>query len=263
MEKEIVSRAERFREDLIGREFETNSCGKCVVTEYVDISNVTVKFYDPEHSVKCHLTQLRKGNVKNPFHPRVYGVGFFGVGKYSSKEDSRAYDLWNKMLQRCYDHNSRIRYPTYKDVTVCDEWLNFQNFAEWCYSQEFFTYKDDKGKSYHLDKDILVKGNKIYSPYTCCFIPAYINTMLLGCDKARGRYPKGVCYHKGKGKIVAQLRSSLGGKVHLGGFDTVEDAFQAYKKAKESLIRETACKFKDVLDSRIYAALMSWEITDK
>ena len=258
----MVSRAERFREDLVGREFETKHYGKCVIVEYVDSTNVTVMFYEPECCVKCHLSQLRRGYVKNPICPRVYGVGFFGVGKYDSKKDRKIYDIWKAMLLRCYCTIKHGHRPTYKDVTVCEEWFNFQNFAEWCYSQKFFNFKDEKGNSYHLDKDILVKGNKVYSPETCCFVPAYVNTMLLGCDKVRGIYPKGVCYHKGTGVVVAQLRSPSGEKIHLGSFSSEEEAFQAYKKAKEGLLREVAETLKDVLDPRIYTALLEWEITN-
>lgn len=248
--------------DCVGKVFTSNKCGDFKVVEYVSPTNVLIEFLQTGTTSIVRLGGILNGHVKDRMYPSVHGVGFLGVGKYNSKEDNRAYGIWSKMLLRCYNHNSRFKYPTYKDVTVCDEWLNFQNFAEWCYSQDYFKYKDENGKSYQMDKDILVKGNKIYSPETCCFVPAYINTILLGSDKTRGMYPKGVFYHKGKRKFVAQLRASLGGKNYLGAFDTEEEAFQAYKKAKESLVLEAACKFKGVLDTRVYSALMNWEITN-
>ena len=105
---------------------------------------------------------LRTGAVRNPLTPSVYGKGYVGVGYYNSR-DVRLYHLWKAMLSRCYCTIMHGHRPTYKDVTVCDEWLNFQNFATWCESQEFFNAKDEKGGVYQLDKDILIRGNKIYS----------------------------------------------------------------------------------------------------
>ena len=252
---------EKVKENLCGQVFDTNRSGKCVVIEHKSNKDIVVEFYEPPYVTKCWLSQLLKGNVNNPLYPRNEGVGYFGVGPYNSKDDKRAYDIWDKLLSRCYNKSRLSKFPTYEGAVVCEEWLNFQNFAAWCYKQKHFESKDDKGRSYHLDKDILVRGNKVYSPETCSFVPPYINTMLIGCDKARGKYPRGVCYHKGKGKIVAQLRSGFGKKIHLGHFDTPEEAFEAYKVAKEVLIRETAERFKDVLDSRVYRNLMNWEVT--
>lgn len=249
---------ESFKTKLLGKEFTTNTCGKCVVIDYHNCQEVTVMFYDPVYITKCEYGNLRKGNVKNRIYPSYYGKGYMGVGKYSSK-DRKIYDLWAKMLERCYNEKVRDKQPTYLVVTVCDEWLNFQNFAAWCEAQDFFNAKDDKGRPYQLDKDILIKGNRVYSPETCCFVPKDINLLLLTSKKARGDYPIGVSYLKTGRVFRADL--SINGKLkYLGAFRSPEEAFQAYKRAKESYVKDVANKWKDRIDLRTYQALLHYEV---
>ena len=116
---------------------------------------------------------------------------------------------------------------------------------------------------WHLDKDILQKGNKLYSKETCCFVPAEVNLLLIKSDKARGEWPVGVYFNKRDGKFMARLK--INGKVKfLGYFTSPEDAFFAYKLAKEAQIKVVAEKWKDQLDERVYQALLNYtvEITD-
>ena len=117
--------------------------------------------------------QIKNGQVKNPYHKSVYGVGCIGIGKYVAhvkRKPTKSYDTWIGMLRRCYSEKSFIRRPTYKDVTVCEEWHNFQTFAKW--------YEENYIEGFHLDKDLLSKGNKIYSPETCCFISLEDNSKI-------------------------------------------------------------------------------------
>ena len=178
----------RKMNELLGKEFETNNFGKCFVIDYKSSKEVFVMFYDPVCIVKCHLGTLNKGQVKNPLVPTFYGKGFIGVGKYS-KRDYRAFSLWRGMLRRTSCLSIQKRQPTYKDTIVCEEWLNFQNFAKWCYSQPLLNAKDDKGRYYQLDKDILIKGNKVYSPETCCFVPPVLNNLIKSKSISNGDYP--------------------------------------------------------------------------
>ena len=112
---------------------------------------------------------------------------------------------------------------------------------------------------WELDKDILVKGNKLYSKDTCCFVPHEINMLLTKRDKARGEYPVGIYFHKATGKFMAQLNIN-GKKKYLGYFTTAEEAFQAYKLAKEAQIKVVAHKWKHLLDERVFQALMTYEV---
>lgn len=249
----------RTRDEVLGKEFETNKCGKCVVVDYKGAYDVLVKFENSNVIVSCQLDNLRKGKVLNPFHPTFEGVGYIGVGKYSSA-DTKLYNLWKNMLERAYNTRSHAKRPTYKDTTVCKEWLNFQNFAEWCLNQKFFGLRDSDGASYHLDKDLLVKGNKVYSPETCCFIPPSINSLLITARRIRGEYPVGVHYIEKIGLYSASLRC-YGVQKTLGYFNTYAYAFEEYKKAKESHIKDVAEKWKGKIDEKAYQALLGWEIS--
>ena len=103
--------------------------------------------------------------MKDKNKPSIYGVGFIGYGLYRATSEGRAtkrYLTWYNMLKRCYSEKYREKYPTYKDCTVCDEWHNFQVFAKWF---DIFYIN-----GFHIDKDIRVTGNRIYSPDACMFV---------------------------------------------------------------------------------------------
>lgn len=255
----MINSIRQRRNELLGKEFDTNSSGKCFIIDYKGAKDVLVMFYDPVCIVKTRIEQLRDGCVSNVMIPKLYGKGFIGVGKYGHK-DLKIYNTWNKMFVRSYSQNYRESFPTYAGVEVCKEWLNFQNFAEWCETQEFFNVKDDKGKVFHLDKDVLVKGNKVYSPETCSFIPSEINSLLTSAKRSRGKYPIGVYYKKGLMKPFVSQVNLGNGQNRLGSFSTPEEAFLAYKTAKEDYIKEVAEKWKGKISDKVYDALMDWEI---
>lgn len=259
----MSGRIEKRRNELLGKEFETSSCGKCFIVDYSDCKNLLVKFIDYPCVVKCALGDLKKGNVKNPLKPSVFNKGYLGVGKYRPS-DKDYYVVWKSMLQRALCDRYKEKRNTYTGVDVCDEWLCFQNFAAWCDSQKLFNTKDDNGKPYQLDKDILVKGNKIYSPETCCFVPSNINSIQISCKSNRGEYPVGVSYNKTKKKFVSHINLGDIKRKHLGCFESPDKAFQAYKTAKEGYIKKVAEKWKGKIDDKVYQALLEWkiEITD-
>lgn len=248
------------RDELLGVDFNTNNGGKCFVIDYRGNKDITVMFYNPIAVVKCRLDTLKKGVVKNPYCPTLFGAGYTGVGKYGYSD--RAYHVWKGVIERSFSISYKERFPSCKDVTVCKEWLDFQNFAAWFYEQEFHKEKDQKGRVYQLDKDVLLKGNKMYSPDTCCFIPPELNILLVSSGAARGLFPLGVHQHQSK-RFYATLQK-FGKSVCLGYFNTPEEAFRAYKKAKEAHIKFLAEKWKGKIDEKVYKALLEWkiEITD-
>ena len=252
------SRVENIKNMMIGKEFQTKRKGKCFIIDYKGYNNVLVKFYEPSCEVSCQMQALKNGNVSNPLYPSVYKNGFIGIGEYSSKDEG-LYCLWKSMLLRSYDDKYHEKYPTYKDVEVCDEWLNFQNFADWCSKQKFFNAKDAKERPYHLDKDIVVKGSKIYSPNTCSFVPSEVNTLLLKRGKSRGVCLIGVSKHEPTGSYLANVKHS-GRNVHLGSYCTENEAFQAYKLAKEAYIKEVAEKWRGKIDDKVYQALLTYQV---
>lgn len=258
----MVSLVEKMRHKLIGKEFKTNNYGNCFVVDYKSAMDVTVLFHDPLCAVKCTSDRLKLGTVANPLKRSICGKGYIGIGDHSSA-DRRTYTMWLNMLKRAYDNRLHVVQPTYKDVTVCDEWLNFQNFAKWCYSQEEFKRLDTKGRVFQLDKDILVKGNKVYSPETCCFVPMDINVLFTNRVNLRGAEPLGVHFSKRFGTFKAYVNIK-GKRRSLGTFNTSEEAFQAYKKAKETYIKEVAERWKGKIVDKAHQALLEWkiEITD-
>ncbi len=202
----------------------------------------------------------------------VYGVGYVGyniydkndkIGKFLATEringrtkNTKIYMAWHHMLMRCYNQTTINRQPTYDGCSVCDEWLNFQNFAKW-FSQR---YKP----GYELDKDLLVKGNKIYSPETCCVIPKEINRALTNSKINRGKLPIGITIdNRTKTGYIVQLNKGSK-QLYLGTWPNIEKAFQVYKEAKEETLKDLAESYKLEIEDSVYNALKNYkiEITD-
>lgn len=138
------------------------------------------------------------------------------------------YATWASMLQRCYSEKELIQFPTYRKCSVCDEWLTFSNFKSWMEKQDF------NGK--HLDKDLLVLGNKVYSPDYCIFVSPLVNTFMLECTSARGEYPVGVSFHKNTKKFMSYCNNPFSKKFeHLGSFTDPNAAHHAWLKRKLEL----------------------------
>ena len=167
------------------------------------------------------------------------------------------------MLVRCYSDSSKKKRPTYEGCEVSDNFKNYEYFYEWCNKQIGFT-NEGNGNPFQLDKDLLIKSNKVYSEDTCVFIPAEINTLLIKCVATRGEHLIGVSWHKTRKAFVAKVNKSKGKREYLGSFNTEIEAFNAYKQVKEAFIKEQANKFKSQIDPRAYEALMKYtvEITD-
>lgn len=223
--------------------------------KYINASDILVSF-DSGYIVSTSAANIRQGSVTDNLSPSKNGVGIIGGVIGVSK--TKAYVHWSSMLARGYCKLYKSNYPTYKDVTVCKEWHDFTTFSNWCDKQPNFNTDDSV-----LDKDILVKGNKIYSPETCVFVPHKINSLFVKADANRGKYPIGV-YFSNKDNCLRSCVRIDGKNKSLGMFSNVQDAFNAYKIAKEKYIKENAEIFKGVLDVRCYDAMMNYkvEITD-
>lgn len=165
----------------------------------------------------------------------------------------KEYMLWTGMLERCYSTKYQEGEPTYIGCTVSDMFKHYKYFFEWCQNQIGFNIAE-----YQLDKDLLLKHNKIYSEDNCVFIPKNINVLLIKSNATRGALPLGVTFKDNK----FRSRCSVNGKEkHLGTFNTPELAFQAYKEFKEAHIKELAEKYKDTIDPRAYQALINYEVS--
>lgn len=237
------------------------------IVEYNNSSDIIVEFQD-EYRAKVHTRYYTflYGNINNPYHKGVFGVGMIGE-KYSSRVDgeiTKEYNAWKRMLTRCFDKKYKERHPTYKNASCCNEWLLYDNFYEWLHDQENFDKWLD-GNLWAVDKDILIKGNKIYSPKTCCLVPNNVNSLFIKKDMLRGAFPIGV-YKKGN-KYVSHCKNPLTGKQEiLGEYNTPEQAFQVYKDYKEDIIKQVAqIEFSNGnITRKCYDAMMSYvvDITD-
>ena len=241
--------------DRTGEKHITNEGYEVEIIEYFNFYNCTIRFNNGCTVENICIGNVERGNIKNPYHPSVYEAGFLGIGKFKSKintVNTNYYSYWISMLSRCY--NKRLTLPTYKDVNVCKEWKCFQNFAKW-FEDNWKTYM----QGWQLDKDILQKGNKIYSPETCCFVPVEINSLFIKADKSRGEYPIGVNFNKRNKNFTAQI-NKYSNKIHLGSFSTPEEAFEAYKTAKEEYIKEVADKWRGQITEQVYKAMYNYKV---
>ena len=243
--------------DCVGKIYKSTSSGDFKILKYNDTTNVEIQFLKTGFETSARLDHVKSGKIKDRYVPSVYGVGIVG-NKYPIKVNdvqTKEYGLWKSMLRRCYSDNFKKKNPTYIDCEVSDKFKSYEYFYEWCNKQIGFGVD-----GFEIDKDLLIKGNKVYSESTCVFLPQEINTLLIKCTASRGKHPIGVCWNKTKKSFVAHVGKSKGKQEHLGYFKTEIEAFNAYKQAKEAFIKEQANKWKDKIDIRAYNALMNYEV---
>lgn len=165
----------------------------------------------------------------------------------------RSYTTWVHMLRRCYSEKSLAKRPTYTNCSVCQEWLLFSNFEKW--------FNTNYREGLHLDKDILVEGNKVYSPDTCCFVPQYLNSLFTDSARVRGNLPLGVtlCMTKGQKTPTFRAFCNDGYKRKIAKtFKTVKEAENWYWTTKRRVIREQADRayFNGDISIAVYNALL-------
>lgn len=250
------------KQDRLGEEGINYQGNVMRIIEYNNTKDIVVEFQD-DYKAHVHTAyrEFQSGSVKNPYYTEVYHIGMIG-NKYNSQTPE--YKLWSTVLMRCFDQEFKKREPTYTDVTCCDEWLLFENFYEWLHSQPNFD-KWLNNKEWAIDKDILFKGNKIYSPETCCLVPRSVNSLFIKRTRYRGELPIGVIQHYNKFRARCE-NTLIGKRVHLGLYNTSQEAFDAYKQYKENLIKDVAqIEFdQNNITKQCYHAMMNYivEITD-
>jgi len=166
------------------------------------------------------------------------------------------YQIWKNMLSRCFNPQLKNKFPAYIGVSCCETWLHMSNFIDDIQGIENF---EKRNMGWELDKDILKKGNKIYSKENCCFVPKEINCLLTNSKGTRGELPVGLSLRVKTGKY--QVRTRINGvEKYLGVFDDMHQAFTVYKEARESEIRNLANKYKNQLAANVYQSLLDWKI---
>ena len=217
-----------------------------------EYENILIRFKDEQ----IH----REIIIKNPYS-KVCGVGLLGnaTSTDSNGNIKKSYNTWKGMIHRCYNIKEYERAPTYQECSVCDEWLCYSNFEQWWDNN----YYEINNQEMNLDKDILIKGNQVYSPQTCVIVPKDINMLFVQRGAKRGGLPIGVTYYKRDKKYMAMI-CKYGKQHYLGLYNTSTEAFEVYKQAKEQHVKEVAEKYKDKIPKKLYEAMYKWkvEITD-
>ena len=217
MTKQIKYPNDVSYKDCVGKVCKSKSSGDFKILKYNNMANVEIQFLNTGYETVARLGHIKSGGVKDPYSPSVFGVGVVGT-KYPAYEYgvvTKEYVLWNNMLMRCYSDTDKKKQPTYIGCEVSENFKSYEYFYEWCHNQVGFG-NEGNGNPFHLDKDLLVKGNKVYSESTCVFIPQEINLLLVKRDNNRGEHLIGVCWHKKDNAFVAKVAKNKGKREYLG-----------------------------------------------
>jgi hypothetical protein len=254
-----MSKSNKRNEGMEGVTFSTKNGGVCEVVRYTNNAKILVKFLDKNgYETEVTLQALRSGHVKNPYAPSLHGVGFCGVGPYAMNlygKPTRAYRAWSGVVERCYSSSRREVSLCYANATLATEWHNFQTFAKWFYSQ------NGADLNWEIDKDLLVVGNKHYSPETCILLPAKINVAITRIDCSGDVL--GHFYHKASNMYSCRVCTPTGAVVKY--FKDKDDCIRHYLQGKSFQFKHLALKWKSDLDPRAFDSLMrlSREYSDK
>lgn len=239
----------------VGNIFPTNAGGNILVLEYLNYLNVKVRFIDSGFECITTMTQILKGTVKDRSVPTVYGVGILG-DLYPSKVNGCTlleYNTWCAMLYRCYSPKYQASQTSYSGCSVSENFKHYPYFYEWCHNQIGFG-----NPQWDLDKDLLFKGNKVYSEDTCVFLPPEINQALITRPPKDKPYLIGT-HMTANGRYQAQY--NVGGiKTHIGIYDNIVEAFLAYKQAKEQYLQHLAYLWEAYIDPRAFEALLHYKV---
>lgn len=175
----------------------------------------------------------------------MFGVGINDVKEYT--KGTKPYLVWKSMLARCYSDYTRRTNPAYDGCSVCEEWLTFSNFRNWF----FDNYRDGM----QLDKDIIVPGNKVYSPETCCFVPQEVNKLFKGHSRSSG-ISAGV--RKQNRRYVAEFRAD--GRTYKASFPDLNQAQEFYRRHRSERLKAIGESYlaKGMITDRIYNAIIKY-----
>lgn len=214
------------------------------LVEYTNYKNIVIEFLDSyKHRVSSSYTEFKDGTIKNPYYPSYFGAGYRGCGEYQMYDKRytlKVTQCWCDMLDRCYGKTHKNKYKTYKDCFVCNDWLNFQNFAKWYYSEKY-----ECDELLNLDKDIMFNGNNLYSPETCLLVPQSINKHAIcgsGCSW-RKRSKKWEAY------VIEDKKQRW-----LGEFDEKETAHIVFLEEKNKYWQNKIDSWKDKLPEKVFDA---------
>jgi len=232
----------KYSRKHIGKKFTSNEGYSLEVVDGGTKIGYCTVLIDGKYEIEKHYYCIKKGEIKNVYHPSVCGIGYIGIGDVTTRENGKStkqYVTWSAMIKRVYDAKHRERYPAYEDATVCEPWHNFQNFAKW--------FAENHIDGYELDKDLLSNDKKIYSPETCIFIPCCLNAFLTNNKSDNTSGHAGVHWNKKSGKYEAQISNGEGKQIHLGFFKTKEEASEAYQAQRSIYAKVWQSKMQGIL----------------
>lgn len=228
------------------------------IIDYQSAKNITVEFQDKfKYQFKTTYRNWNRGKYKNPYHSNIFGCCCKGNATTKiNRKKKKSYMVWYAMVQRCYDNKTQENKPTYVKCEVCQDWKCFEKFEIW-FNENFYSINEEE---MCLDKDILKKGNKIYSPEFCVFVPQRINKLFTKRHLHRGPYPIGV--DKEGNYFKADCSDGYGKKIYLGSYSSAHEAFVHYKKYKEQLIKDIADEYKLFIPNVLYQAMYNYTVEE-
>lgn len=232
------------------------------IIQYKNNHDIIVQF-ENGYQVHTDYDSFRKGLIRDRFSPSVYGVGVIGeLRSGNNYEHSKEYATWKRMLERCFSDDWKKQNPHYKNTTCCEEWFYYPNFYDWITQQENYD-KWLNGSYWALDKDIINKGNQIYSPDNCCLVPQYINQQFIKPSRKNITGYRGVRHEHCKQNLYYVCFKNENNKyISRSGFTNPEDAFEYYKKAKKEVIRKIAEREYSLgnISTKCYEAMINYEV---
>ena len=175
-----------------------------------------------------------------------------GDGIYTSWKDKEAYKHWIAMLTRCYKlYNYHL--DSHINCYVYESWLNFQDYCKWYYDNIYYI----PGVKMQVDKDILIKGNTLYSPNTCVIVPNTINILFRKSHSNKTNdLPMGVYLDKGSKKNPYKVIFRYNGITkNLGHYDSIDKAKNIYANYKYKYYKELLYSYKDYIPKNTFNKL--------
>lgn len=198
---------------------------------------------------------MRKDTLDKPVTYKKGDGDYYRVVKLCGKFIvTKEYDYWLNMNRRVTPEYKE-RFPSYHDMTVSEEFRDFNTFVEWCKSQ---VGHDQKG--YVLDKDIMgtLLGTKSYCKSACIFVPQAINIFVAVRNKAV-KYYTGVSYQEACGKYIISCSQLNGKNKTLARVNCPVKGYEICKAEKVRLAKVLADEYKGQVDDRVIEILSNFE----
>lgn len=257
----------RLKEEREGQIFYNTNNNKFTVINYIDSHNVQVEF-ESGYKTWTRWERIKRGYVKDLYSPNKSGfILDMDITNSNDPYIELIYSQFVNMHTRESNDNYHISRPLSVGITICPEWMYFSNFYKWVNSQSNFPYLIQQSERICVEKDILIKNNKLYSPLTCCLVPSSINALICVHSTVRGKYPLGVTEACNGKYVIAKWQNPI---THQGEWSTVfpntpegiQKAFNVYKYNREKYIKEKANIYykKHLITEPCYKALLNFTI---